>query len=122
MTAPERTPEDRACFLLSELFLDTDTRGSLDRLAQELRATGVPVAALDRLMVEDVARVCLTNLYSPAGEWEGFDTDWLLARIAKNRADPGVLAPVRRWMRRRALRRMVPEWSDLRARLRDAPT
>lgn len=42
--------------------------------------------------MEEVYPVCRSNLFSPAGEWAGFDSDWLESSILRR-----VRSPFHRW-------------------------
>jgi hypothetical protein len=67
---------------LSELFLDTDLDGAgLDRIGDELSRSPYTLDALDAILLWEVYPVCRRNLRSVAGEWAGFDPDWLESRI-----------------------------------------
>ena len=71
---------------LSELYLDQDlTAADLDYVARALRQTGLGWPEIARINAEEVAPVLLANLRSPAGQWAGFDADWLVARITARR-------------------------------------
>lgn len=79
---------------LSDLFLDTDVslfrRGNTRRLA----ASPYSLAALDAILREEVYPACSFNLTQVAGEWAGFDEDWLERRILCGGPTP------RTWWRR----------------------
>ena len=82
---------------------------------------------LDAILAEEVYPACAFNLRSVAGEWAGFDADWLEGLILCGGAAP------RPWWRRwgRYLMpgwtipvRLPPEWAEWRAevaRLRQRP-
>lgn len=70
---------------LSDLWLDTELDdGDLQRIARVLRESGLPLDTLRRIYLVEVAPVVAPNLLSVAGEWAGFDADWLCARILDN--------------------------------------
>lgn len=127
MTPPDMPPGDaalrlrqaRAC--LSELFLDRELDdGDRRRLHDALAATGLDLATLDRVFFDELEPVLAANLRSPAGQWAGFDIDWLEARIRERQEDRGWRRLVERglealgprspardeWMQ---LRKMLPE-------------
>ncbi len=66
---------------LSELFLDTDTSLSRQWRANQLAASPYSIEQLEYILVEEVYPVCKYNLWSVAGEWEGFNPEWLRAKI-----------------------------------------
>ena len=73
---------------LSSLFLDTDT--SLDRewRAKLLAASPYSVPELEQILIDHVYPVCRANLFSIAGEWSGFDPEWLEKRIMRRLQSP----------------------------------
>ncbi|SRR6266542_3669131 len=67
---------------LSELFLDTSLDSQdLDRIAGELADSQYAISELEEILLWEVFPACRSNLVSLAGEWAGFDLDWLQARI-----------------------------------------
>jgi hypothetical protein len=62
---------------LSDLFLDTDT--SLARTWRVGILAGSPYSLdeLQQILTDEVYPVCWSNLFSIAGEWAGFDPEWL---------------------------------------------
>jgi hypothetical protein len=73
---------------LSSLFLDTDTSLLRDWRAQQLAASPYALPDLERILVDEVYPVCRWNLLQVAGEWAGFDPDWLERRILSRRRSP----------------------------------
>lgn len=67
----------------SELFLDTEVRGSIPGIAAEARASGLPWAALDELFQQRLVPALVANLYSVAGEWAGFEPQWLAQALER---------------------------------------
>jgi hypothetical protein len=67
----------------SEFFLDTEL-GAEDheRIARLLARTRFPVDELEAILVHEVRPVCRGNLLSVAGEWQGFDPDWIRRKAA----------------------------------------
>lgn len=70
---------------LSTLFLDTDA--SLDRRwrAQVLADSRYSLDELEEILLSEVYSACSGNLRSIAGEWAGFDPEWLEDRILSRR-------------------------------------
>jgi hypothetical protein len=71
--------------LLSDLFLDTDVSLSYEYIARECAASRFSLLKLEEILVRDVAPVCAGNLLSVAGEWAGFDEQWLIQEITRSR-------------------------------------
>lgn len=66
---------------LSELFLDTEVRASLPRIALKALQLGIDEEELWETLECEVAPVLSSNLLSPAGEWACFDEEWLCQKI-----------------------------------------
>jgi len=67
---------------LSEFFLDTEFQpGDLQRIAQVLADSGYSDEELEYIFRREVSPAVGANLLSVAGEWAGFDPEWLEARI-----------------------------------------
>lgn len=82
--------------LLSELWLDTELdERQREHFALELSGSAFSVAELRDIHDREVAPVVSRNLDSIAGEWAGFDLDWLAERCAKAADDRDTL-PARR--------------------------
>lgn len=67
---------------MSELFLDTwfDDQ-QIDQMASALCDLPFETEQLTRMFETEVAPACGINLLDVAGEWAGFDRDWLFQRI-----------------------------------------
>lgn len=104
---------------LSDLFLDTDhSPEALERIEMTLRASPFDLATLDQIMLDEVFPVCFSNLLTVAGIWDGFDADRLITECTKASTRPPAFASLRRYFRRRLIRTNVPEWQEMRVRLR----
>lgn len=68
---------------LADLFLDTDTSMSRAWRVGQLLDSPYSLAQIEFILVEEVYPVCKYNLMSVAGEWAGFDPDWLRERILR---------------------------------------
>jgi hypothetical protein len=66
---------------LSDLFLDTDTSLSREWRVQELSKSPYSIEELEEILVTEVYPACCGNLLSIAGEWAGFDMEWLEGKI-----------------------------------------
>jgi hypothetical protein len=69
---------------LSELWLDTElAEDDLRRIAEVLKGSGYPIGVLREIYLFEVAPVVFLNLLTVAGEWAGFDQEWLFAEATK---------------------------------------
>jgi hypothetical protein len=73
---------------LSDLFLDTDTSLSLEWRARELSKSPYSIDELEEILIVEVYPACRSNLLSIAGEWAGFDMDWLERKIQSRAKSP----------------------------------
>ncbi len=73
----------RAWEALSDLYLDTDTSLSRQWRAQILAASPYSLDELEHILIEEIHPACRANLLCVAGEWAGFDMEWLEARILR---------------------------------------
>lgn len=67
---------------LSELFLDTGVEAALPDIARILAASPYPLEELRRILDDEVAPVLQGNLLTTAGEWVGFDENWLVQQVS----------------------------------------
>ena len=121
--AHDDLPRRRPVWLaLSDLFLDTDVSLFQEANARLLAASPYSLEELDTILREEVYPACSFNPWSVAGEWAGewagFDPDWLEGRICRGDAPPRPWW--RRWPRYLSLgwrwpTRLPAEWSDWRA-------
>ena len=75
---------------LAELYLDTEIRDGLPRLAERMLASGLSRHAVETLWRTQVTPVVHWNLKSVAGEWAGFDRHWLLSEVERRSASAGL--------------------------------
>jgi hypothetical protein len=69
---------------LSELWLDTELDpADIQRIADAVIESGYSEAELNAIYLYEVAPVVSANLLSVAGEWAGFDEEWLHAKARK---------------------------------------
>jgi hypothetical protein len=73
---------------LSTLFLDTDTSLLREWRANTLAASPFTVEQLEAILTDEVFPICKWNLHQVAGEWTGFDLEWLEGRIVRGRESP----------------------------------
>ena len=86
---PDRPPRHVAWIELSELWLDTEhADGYLDGIARTLGELPFSLGEIDEIHWREVAPVLRGNLWPPnvAGEWAGFDPDWLVERCREQAA------------------------------------
>jgi hypothetical protein len=68
---------------LSELFLDTALQpDDYDRIAKILAASPYPENEIEEILISEVGPVCGPSFFFIAGEWLGFDSQWLKTKIA----------------------------------------
>jgi hypothetical protein len=69
---------------LSELFLDTSFDATdMTRIATTLANSPYSLEELDHILLSEVCPACVGNFLSIAGEWAGFDPEWLESRIVR---------------------------------------
>ena len=73
---------------LSDLFLDTDVSLTRDWRIEMLAKSPYSIGDLEHILVDEVYPVCKYNLMSIAGEWAGFDMEWLQCNILRRLASP----------------------------------
>jgi len=91
---------------LSDMFLDTDTSLLRKWRVAQLAQSPYSIEQLEAILIEEVYPVCKYNLSLAAGEWAGFDSEWLrdailrrlrsrfqLSRILKNLVRFAVFLP-----------------------------
>lgn len=77
---------------LAELYLDTDVRDTLPRVAQRIVSSGLTRSQIEQLWRCQITPAVHWNLRSAAGEWAGFDRRWILGEVARRREKPGMVA------------------------------
>jgi hypothetical protein len=85
-----RSVQDDLVVALAELYLDTDVRCALPRVAERIVRSGLPAHRLDSLWRSQVTPVVHWNLKSTAGEWAGFDRHWLLHEVTRRAGKHGL--------------------------------
>src|SRR6516225_6420435 len=67
---------------LSEFFLDTELQlDDHERIAKALAATRFTENEIEDILICEVCPVCTRNALSSAGEWIGFDREWLTTEL-----------------------------------------
>jgi hypothetical protein len=111
----------KAWLYLSDLWLDTE----IDKrfLASALAKLSYSVEELDEICTLEVAPQLYLNLESIAGEWAGFDQEWLEHRITRCLSSKDWREKA--WNRRsRTMRLAGGDWSEIRAmikQIRESP-
>jgi len=93
MASTRLTPAERSCCtFLSELFLDIRVSPHDHFLiARALRRLDLPIDTIEHMLRYEIFPVLWTNLLNIAGEWGGWDEDWLAGEVEKWRQNPGNL-------------------------------
>ena len=99
---------------LAEMFLDSDPALSRQWRAERLAGSPYSLHQLEHILMDEVSPVCRYNLMSVAGEWAGFDAEWLEARILRRLDSP------LRFLHRMAPRRLAPDLREEWHATRDA--
>jgi hypothetical protein len=73
---------------LSKLWLDTELKPEdLENIARIMADSGLTIKELREVYLVEVAPVVSPNLCTVAGEWAGFDEEWLCSQIVRNLRD-----------------------------------
>ncbi|HMB57703.1 MAG TPA: hypothetical protein VKM35_10900 [Arenimonas sp.] len=104
------TARERVWIALSDLYLDTDIDALIAPCARVLAAAPFSRDELAQLLFEDVHPVLAYNLAASAGVWEGFDHQWLCARIHARAQGWHARMRPSWWFGRREMRR---RWSQV---------
>jgi hypothetical protein len=104
---------------LSELFLDTELDGrDLARIAQVVTGTGLRRDELEHVFTDELEPLLAGNLNVPAGEWQGFDIEWIEAQIRERAGQGTVRKAIGRAMRAvRGASAARADWDRLKALL-----
>jgi hypothetical protein len=119
MTAAAR---EQVWLALSELYLDTDVEPSIEPCATVLAESPYSREELQRILFEEVHPLLVFNLLSVAGQWGGFDSDWLAAAIRRQQAHWNIRAWLGRRLLRSVPRKLWPRLDEIIVRLRSART
>jgi hypothetical protein len=72
---------------LSEMFLDTELdTDDIRRVGAVLATSPYELSELEIILLDEVYPACRSNLFLVAGEWAGFDQDWLRERILRRQS------------------------------------
>jgi hypothetical protein len=104
---------------LSDFFLDTELQpDDHERIAKTLAATRYSEKELDGILVHEVCPACKWNMLCVAGEWAGFDREWMKSKMSP-RYDKRPLMSFSfryRWMYAHHWAKVRSRISELRAR------
>ena len=107
---------------LSDLCLDTEmTDGTIAYIARVIREQGFTFEEAERIGFEEVFPALIDNLYQVAGEWAGFNEEWVVQRILSQpeKRSWGISG----YLRRRSVRAMLgDDWARVRKAYQDAET
>ncbi len=87
---------------LSELFLDTELQDDeLSYIARTMAESPYSLSEIETILAREVYPVCIFNMLCVAGEWAGFNEEWLeesILKHAQRRWALGNVATRNRWM------------------------
>lgn len=104
---------------LSALFLDTELDTDVRRrLVRVLASSVYTLDELESILYDEVYPVLIGNLWCMAGEWNGFDLDWLETRLLERLARPKWWPRIPRWLQMNHW--MVREgWQELKTHVQE---
>ncbi|WP_422653670.1 DUF7079 family protein [Hymenobacter sp.] len=77
---------------LAKLYLDTELQDSdFQQIAAEITASGLTWHEIQGINYDEVGPALWSNLLSIAGEWEGWDPEWLTERITSHYTGPATV-------------------------------
>jgi hypothetical protein len=84
------TQVDNLVVALADLYLDTEVRDGLPRVAEQIVNSGLSERELLVMWREQITPCVHWNLNASDSTWAGFNRGWLLEQIAERRAHPGL--------------------------------
>ena len=119
MSAATEIPAERLPVwnALSEVFLDTELQESdYRRIASALATSPYTVGEIEDILRYEVYPACHQNLLCIAGEWGGFDEEWLVERIAPfcGRRPRRRIPRLHAWMFKRHWKKIRPIVDEIR--------
>ena len=85
---------------MADQFLDTEVRHHLPIVALRAVELGLTTAEAEHVWLNEVTPAVGFNLYDVAGEWAGWNRDWLVERIEHKRRPPGPTSMALGWLLR----------------------
>jgi hypothetical protein len=114
MTAVEIERRKLVWSALSEFYLDTElSKEEISRIAKVFIDSKFSVEELKEINYSEVGPVVITNLYSTAGVWNGFDQEWLYEQITgriKKKKGVGLLAKMFRSFYRKQVDKLCSDY------------
>ncbi|QUJ68656.1 hypothetical protein KDD30_05980 [Photobacterium sp. GJ3] len=103
----------------SHLFLDADVAENYPWIVRTCVASPYAVETLKSILFDEVSPALYQNVLSVAGEWAGFDENWLVARIVQIKSAPyasvcRILNLRLQWFHRSYLRK---HWHEIEIRI-----
>ena len=99
---------------LSNLFLDSELDEKDRRnIAQTIVAAGYSPSEIQTILWEEVYPVAGANLRNPAGEWAGFDLDWMQQQILSGAHRRTVWMRIAERLPNAPARQVRQEWQKL---------
>ncbi len=107
----------RVWSLFSDLFLDTDVTDDIPAMARILAESPYGERELWEILADEVAPVVWFNFLSFAGEWAGFNEEWLKGQIVARGPSVGRAIPGLRQLSRFPAYLVFGKWRELRRRV-----
>lgn len=110
---------------LSELWLDAEpTEADLNYIARTLAVSGFSLEELEAIYRREVVPTVYPNALSVAGEWTGFDADWLFGECRRHqRRATNLLFRWRCWILSRTRGALMNEhWRQVKSRVAELRT
>lgn len=99
---------------MADHFLDTETRQDIPFTALRCVRAGLSTIQARDVWRYEVSPAVAFNLWLVAGEWAGWDREWLVEQIERVRRNPNNRPGVRRWLRyRRSASLMDGVWNSI---------
>ncbi len=84
---------------LADVFLDTDVSLTYDAISKQCALSCFSIEELEHMLKNEVAPICCDNLMCVAGQWAGFDEEWLITNITdKINTKTPVLTKLWQWV------------------------
>lgn len=95
---------------LSDLFLDTALQDyNYLHIAKAMKESGYSLDEIEVILMSEVFPTCATNLDCVAGEWVGFNEDWVCNTIISGKPP----SRFRRWLNSRSFWMIKDDWQKV---------
>ena len=95
---------------LADLFLDSELQEyNYVHIAKAMKESGYALEEIEDILMLEVFPVGIANLHSVAGEWAGFDENWVCETILSAKRPNRF----RRWMNRRSFWMIKEDWQKV---------